>query len=405
MDELQSRLERLAPPVDDVDDALAVVRVAGRRRRVRQRGVAAAAVAVVVMALISGIALAGSDGDDAAVFAADPDPTTVDRSERPGGRSRGTLAEPGTSVPAPDAPGADVGTAGPATTDPARRSPSSRPEVTAPVPGSDPDDEPAPLDNDTIRPAIEGDLAVRVTPDSPSVRVGERARFRLEVTNVASVPVSITGGGCSDVFDVAVVGPNGPSGIAQVPSWSPGSTTLLTYVATTDVALRPYPHPSAFGGADAACFMALHYFHLSPGEARSATFLYDAVVRPGSSVGPMTITAAVGTTSASAVVDVLDEPAAHASTDAFVGAAETHPAVQSWLDPRRSGQGFGVTLSYARGAFELRITSGIEVLRVRGTGSGTITDVRSFRLDMAPSDDPDAEPYVRDPDERMLFPI
>ena len=413
VDDLERRLNRLAPPVD-VDVALAGVHTASRRRQVRQRGLAAAALLAVVVVLASTVVLTRGAGDDVDVVASQPDSDRVVR-DGPGttgvGRS-GTSVAPDDPAPEPSAPD---GTTAP--------DPSSGPASTIGSPSTigaevvDPDPSSPPIEQPTAGPLGRPDeLDLVITPEQPTVRVGERLRFRVDVTNRSSNRALFHSGGCGPI-EATASGPNGQAGVSAV-LWD-GLVPFGTFTQTQDLAARPYPTSPHVGSGEQACTADLRSDPLAPGATVSRSYVFDAVVVPGraGAPAPVSITAGVDVIlgpgifgpverrTASVVVAVTDDPRAHVSPSAFLAQVESNPTFQQWLQihpPIASTVLYAVTLSYVNGGFELFVDNRNTKVRVRGdVTTGAITEVRSVPGNRAPDDDPDAVRYG--PPDEILF--
>jgi hypothetical protein len=96
-------------------------------------------------------------------------------------------------------------------------------------------------------------------------------------------------------------------------------------------------------------------------------------------------------------------PGAHVMPYDFAAAADAHPAVRTWLAENPPGPDqYGVSITFARGAFELWIDAGTQRLRVRGsTTTSEILEIRSLPSGSLPGDDPNA--WGSPPGEVILF--
>lgn len=411
-DDLERRLARLAPPVD-VDAALTEVRAAGRRRQVRQRGVAAGALLLVVVVLSSSMVLA-RQSDETDVVASQPDSEHPVR-DRPGTTVAGS---PGTSTPSGD-PAIEVTPDDPTPPDPGGPTTGgpSVPTTGGPAVG-DPDPSQPPIEQPTAGPLARPDeIDVVITPERTAVPAGERVRFRVDVTNRSSERALFHSGGCGPIEAVAS-GPNGTSG-RPAAVWD-GVSPFAAFAQANDTAARPMPTDPRVGAGVQFCTADLRSDPLAPGATTSRSYVFDAVVAPGRSgpPAPVSVTAGVDVIlgpglfgpverrTASATVVVTDDPRAHASPSAFLAQVGSSPIFEQWVlghPPISDALRYSVTLSYANGGFELFVDQYGYRLRVRGdVTTGAITEMRSIRAGDAPGDDPDATP-LNGPDE-ILFP-
>ncbi|MBI2705078.1 MAG: hypothetical protein HYX32_07285 [Actinobacteria bacterium] len=404
---VRSLLADGVPAGKSIDTELALARViSSSRKRTGRDRVTIAAVAAAALLLVVFVAAWDRSGPSS-------DLETAGR-RAPGstpapGSSLGVLysGDPGDgSVPQPGTTGGEAAPDVPNVTTPPARSTTSTGNA-----GANPS---VPASNDPV-------LQVNISADSASVNVGDRAWFTVQVNNsggdgwyegndcgkgrikVTLTPIVPSGGSPAEWSGEA-------STLAAAAAQGGGSMTIGAVAGGTSIGelsvRRTCPAislPKKFGAGETISERVAVDLAPAPGSTLAGTYAATAEFRANGSdsgAAPFNVVTATDRTTFSVTGDAPALPDASA-----LQSVATNAAVAGWVGAQPKP--IGLQSRYYRGAWEILLSpvqasQSSEILRIRLTSTGAVTDVRAVRNVSATSDDPGATAPVVG--ERKLFP-